>query len=360
MTAGQHPASAASQSVSRLLRAATFTALAVTSSPGRATPAASGTEQAAAVTGTHIRGDSDSAYPIAIYTRDMIEASGASTVQQFIQTLPENFNGGGSEATITSVTGGGNAVNLVNATGVNLRGLGNDSTLVLVNGHRVAPGNTSGNFVDLSLIPLNAVERVEVITDGASAIYGSDAVGGVVNFILGRNLEGAETRARYGAADGTASHETKVSQTLGHSWDTGSALLMYEYWDRTPLSASDRSNASSAALPFMLLPEQVRHGAFFSIDGTPSPGLQLLADGTYSRRSTYDDTTTFGVSQRTLARIDAYSGSVGARVDLPCGAQLELSTAYSASDRISPFGFSHDVNAGCEVEGMPIFPTQFA
>ena len=71
--------------------------------------------------------------------------------------------------------------------GLNLRGLGQRATLVLVNGRRLAPSG-AGSFVDVSLIPLSAVERVEILTDGASAIYGSDAVGGVVNFILRRRL----------------------------------------------------------------------------------------------------------------------------------------------------------------------------
>ena len=75
----------------------------------------------------------------------------------------------------------------------------------------------------------------------------------IISVPLGTIVEGAETRVRYGAADGSSSHETRVGQTLAHGWDAGSALLMYEYWDRTPLSASDRSNSSSAALPFLLL-----------------------------------------------------------------------------------------------------------
>jgi iron complex outermembrane receptor protein len=194
----------------------------------------------AVVTGTHIRGAADSAFPITIYTRDVIEGSGASTLPEFLQRIPQNFNGGASENTVGSISGGGNAANKVEATGVNLRGLGNDATLILVNGHRVAPSNTEGNFVDVSMIPLYAVERIEVVTDGASAIYGSDAVGGVVNVILGRNLDGAESRVRYGTVDSGSLRATQVGQTLGHGWDAGSALLIYNYLDRTPLSADSR------------------------------------------------------------------------------------------------------------------------
>ena len=321
-------------SFSRLLRSAAvaaFAAGALTPLP-RDAVAAEGIPDGAAVTGTHIRGGADSAFPVTIYNRDVIESSGASTLQEFIQKIPQNFNGGASENTVGAIAGGGKADNKVEATGVNLRGLGNDSTLVLVNGHRVAPGNTDGNFVDLSMIPLYAVERVEVVTDGASAIYGSDAVGGVVNIILGRNLDGAETRARYGSVTSGSTTERQVGQTVGHSWDTGSAQLIYDYLDRTPLSAGSRSYTQSAPEPFMLLPSQVRHGAFFSADDSVNDDIQLLAEGTYSHRSTYNDRTFFNVPERSRSVIDAYSASTGALIDLPRGAQLELTGSYTASD----------------------------
>ncbi|HEY6926608.1 MAG TPA: TonB-dependent receptor [Steroidobacteraceae bacterium] len=288
--------------------------------------------EAALVTGTHIRGNTDSAFPITIYTREVIESSGAGTLQEFIQKIPQNFNGGASETTVGSVAGGGNAINAVDGTGVNLRGLGNDATLVLVNGRRVAPANTVANFVDLSMIPLYAVDRIEVVTDGASAIYGADAVGGVVNIILGRNLDGAETRVRYGSVTKGSTTEREVGQTVGHGWDSGSAQLIYDYWDRTPLEASSRSYTQSATAPFMLLPEQVRHSAFFSGNDSVTDTIELLAEGTYAHRSTDNDRTLFGIPQRSSSIIDDYSGSAGARIDLPHGAQLEVTGSYTASD----------------------------
>jgi iron complex outermembrane recepter protein len=334
-----HLSSAGPSRLSRLLRSAALTTVAagaLAPFPQRAT-AADGVTNGAEVTGTHIRGSTDSAFPITIYNRDVIEASGATTLQEFIQKVPQNFNGGASENTIVSVTGGGNAANKVDATGVNLRGLGNDSTLVLINGHRVAPGNTEGNFVDLSMIPLYAVERVEVVTDGASAIYGSDAVGGVVNIILGRNLDGAETRVRYGAVSDGSTREEQVGQTFGHSWDTGSVRLIYDYLDRTPLNAASRSYSQSAVEPFMLLPEQVRHGMFFSADDSVSDTIQLFAEGTYSHRSTDHDLNLAEIPERSDSVIDGYSASTGARIDLPRGAQLELTGSYTASDTRNTF-----------------------
>jgi iron complex outermembrane receptor protein len=328
-----HPRSSSTASCfgARLFRPVVLAALAISAlTPLSLDAAASG--GGLTLTGTHIRGTSDSAYSISTYNRDEIESSGASSLQQFIQALPQNFNGGASENTLQSISGGGNAINAVEGTAANLRGLGNDSTLILVNGHRVAAGNTQGNFVDLSLIPLYAVERIEVVTDGASAIYGSDAVGGVVNIILGRNMEGAETRARFGAVNSGGTRDTQVGQTLAHGWDTGHALGIYEFSDRTPLDASDRNYTRSAPAPFMLLPEQVRHSAFVSLDDEVAPGIQLLAEGTYAHRSTYDDRAPFNnVPIRNRSVIDAYSGSTGARVDLPRGAQLELTGAYTAS-----------------------------
>lgn len=293
---------------------------------------AGGLAGAAVVTGTHIRGSTDSAFPITIYTREDIESSGVGTLQEFIQKIPQNFNGGASEVTVGSVAGGGNAANAVDGTGVNLRGLGNDATLVLINGRRVAPGNTVTNFVDLAMIPLYAVDRIEIVTDGASAIYGSDAVGGVVNIILGRNLDGAEIRVRYGSVTSGSTTEREVGQTVGHGWDSGSAQLIYEYWDRTPLDASSRSDTQSAPAPFMLLPEQTRHSAFFSGNDSITDRIELLAEGTYARRSTGKDLTQLGIPLRSSSNIDAYSGSSGARIDLPRGAQLELTGSYTASD----------------------------
>ncbi len=98
------------------------------------------------VTGTNIRGVTDSASPFITYSREDIERMGAGTVQEFIQRLPQNFSGGATEGVIAA-NGNGNVVNIVQGSGVNLRGLGNDSTLVLVNGRRIAPGNTNGDFV---------------------------------------------------------------------------------------------------------------------------------------------------------------------------------------------------------------------
>jgi iron complex outermembrane receptor protein len=288
------------------------------------------------VTGTHIRGTKDSPSPVQVFTRADIDATGMFTVQQFLQTLPQNF-GGASENTIESIAARSRTANTVNGSAPNLRGLGAEATLVLINGHRAAPGNSDGSFVDISMIPLAAVERVEIVTDGASAIYGSDAVGGVVNIILRSKFDGAESRALFGAVGTGSMHNLQAAQTVGDSWGTGSAVMSYQYSDQTPLSAGSRDYLRSVVLPFNLLPEQVQHAVFTNIDQEIKPGFDLHGDAMYSHRST---SSVFGVDDGAFgnfhnvdpARIDAYSASLGSTVALPRQSRLAIVATYSESD----------------------------
>ncbi len=288
------------------------------------------------VTGTHIRGAKDSPSPVQVFTRADIDAAGMITVQQFLQTLPQNF-GGASENTINSIASKGRTNNSVNGSAPNLRGIGAEATLVLINGRRVAPGNSDGSFVDISMIPLAAVERIEVITDGASAVYGSDAVGGVVNIILRSKVDGAETRALFGSVGTGSMHNIQAAQTVGDAWAKGSAMLSYQYSDQTPLSAGSRNYLHSVLLPFNLLPEQVQHAAFANIDQEIKPGFDLHGDAMYSHRSTssvfsYDDGLYGNFFTRVPSEVDAYGASLGSTVQLPRQSRLAVVAAYSESD----------------------------
>ena len=306
------------------------------------------------VTGTHLRGVKDSASPLQVYTRDQIDQSGLGTVAEFVQTLPQNFNGGAAEGTFYS--GGGNSSNSVFASGVNLRGLGNDATLVLVDGQRIAPGNQRGNIVDISMIPLSAVERIDVVTDGASAIYGSDAVGGVVNIVLRQKLEGAETRAKYGSVSDGSSHQTEIGQSFGRNWDTGSGIVSYEFYDRTPLSAADRSYSKTAPLPFDLLPETVRQSVFAGVKQSITPSAEIFADANYSHRSTTNDASVAIPGATYLLNypisVDSYNTTLGSRLTPFSNAQLELSANYGRSDTVN--GYSFSVGASNPVVGLKI------
>lgn len=190
------------------------------------------------VTGTHIRDGVAAGANVQIYTREDIDRSGFATVHEFMSTIPQNFSGSG--ASEDPSPGAFRASNHFKGAGVDIRGLGPDSTLVLVNGRRTAPSGLSGDFVDVSTIPQSAIARVEILTDGASALYGSDAVGGVVNFILRKDFEGAETRLRYGRVTDGDTDEYRFSQTFGTNWNNGHILATYEYYRRDALRLSDR------------------------------------------------------------------------------------------------------------------------
>lgn len=199
------------------------------------------------VTGSLIRGVRDGPSPVVTVTRDQIDREGHATVAQALSALPQNFAGTANEATI----GNGadrTASNATYGSGLNLRGLGSDATLVLINGRRMAGTGGKGDFADISTIPTSAVERVDVLLDGASALYGADAVGGVVNIILRTDYDGAETRFRLGAAADGAFDEVQLGQTVGRRWSSGSVLGSYEYYDRGSLAAADRRLAGDADL----------------------------------------------------------------------------------------------------------------
>ncbi|HKS73959.1 MAG TPA: TonB-dependent receptor, partial [Terriglobales bacterium] len=288
--------------------------------------------QEVVVTGSQIAGVTELASPLLVFSRADFDDSGVSTIQQFMDQQPANFGGGASEATVGDLAGGGGADNTVQGSGFNLRGLGSDSTLVLINGRRLAAGNIDANFVDTSLIPLSAIQRVEIDPDGASAIYGSDAVGGVVNLILRQNFDGAETRLRYGTVSQSGTREVQASQVLGHSWGSGSVLAGYEYYDRTPLFASDRAYASLQPEPFALLPEQVRQSGFVTARDSLTDRVDVFADGLYARRET-DFTYTFPTFVSSVGPADTqlYATSFGADASLSDSVMLELTGTYSGS-----------------------------
>lgn len=201
------------------------------------------------VTGTRIRGAAPVGSPVTVVDRTEIDRSGRGTIQGIVETIPSNFGGGLNEA-VTGTTSRNNAGNNVAlGSSINLRGLGPRSTLVLFDNNRPALGGVSGLFADVSIIPQLAIERIEILTDGSSAIYGSDAVAGVVNFRFRRGFEGFESWARAGTADGDFS-EYQLGQLAGARWSSGSVTLAYQYSERGNLSGSQRSFATDDLRPF--------------------------------------------------------------------------------------------------------------
>ncbi len=194
------------------------------------------------VTGTLIRGAVPVGAQIIGMDRSDIDRTGLATVQDVVRTLPQNFDGGATEDTLLGLEA---QTNSAQGTALNLRGLGAGATLVLLNGRRIAPGGSEGAFTDVSNVPLAAIERIDVLPDGASALYGSDAVGGVVNLVLRDDYDSAETEARAGAVTAGALDEYQLAQTFGAQWSDGSGLLALEYYERGALAADDRDLAVS-------------------------------------------------------------------------------------------------------------------
>ena len=194
------------------------------------------------ITGTSVSEELPIGEEIISASRDDIEATGAATPADFLRTLPQVFGGGPNQDThigAEALTNSGLGV------GVNLRGLGARATLVLIDGRRIAPSGTAGEYVDIENIPLSAIDRIDILPDSASAMFGADAVGGVVNFVLRDKLDGGETILRGGSGTHGDLEEYLVSQALGTSWNGGHALIAMEFYDRGPLSASDRAYAVS-------------------------------------------------------------------------------------------------------------------
>lgn len=241
-----------------LSRAAAIAVATLIAAPGVAQDASDEQQvEEVIVTGTNIRGSAPIGNTIQTIDTQEIAESGKATLAELLRELPVNFAGGVAQA--DNNRGGQDtasaAANLTGGAGVNLRGLGALSTLVLVDGRRVATSGQFGDFVDVANIPTAAIERIEILQDGASAVYGSDAVGGVVNFILKRNVEGLQTLARIGTLTEGGGDEFQASAVWGHGWNTGRAMAGYEYNDRARVTAADRN----------------LHGDFSSRDGVNWP-----------------------------------------------------------------------------------------
>jgi iron complex outermembrane receptor protein len=197
--------------------------------------------QEVVVTGTSIRGVTGAGSPMISLSRDELQASGVATSSDFARALPQVINLGADESRLGGAQDG--AANTTRISGINLRGIGNEATLLLINGRRLAPAGVIKSLYDPNVIPSSALERLEVVVDGASAIYGSDAVAGVVNIITRRNFKGAETMLRYGFADGT--NQKIASQNFGYTWESGGIFGAIEHNERDALPGTDRDFASA-------------------------------------------------------------------------------------------------------------------
>ncbi|MGE3667236.1 MAG: TonB-dependent receptor, partial [Steroidobacteraceae bacterium] len=232
--------------------------------------------QEVVVTGSRIqRADTSSVGPLQTLTSEDIVAAAPTSVGDLLQALPSvgmSLNSNGTQGTSFGVSS------------INLRYLGSaegsgNRTLVLVDGHRwvnAVGGRGFRDFVDLNTIPLGIVDRIEVLKDGASAIYGADAIAGVVNIHTKQNLEGFEAAGRYGITDRGDNENTSGFVNWGTQGERASALFSLSYNDTKPLLTMDRALTERAIVPLTAPPSSPRglfvlpglsNNAFF---GTPA------------------------------------------------------------------------------------------
>jgi iron complex outermembrane receptor protein len=202
------------------------------------------------VTGSNIRRavDSETSSPVQVISKQEIDQAGKGTVAEFLQTLTADGQG---SVPFTYGRGFSGAT----SAGISLRGLGANATLVLVNGRRITSAvladDAQRSYVDLNQIPMEAVERIEVLKDGASSIYGSDAVAGVVNIILKKSFNGTVGKVTYGVSEKGDGNEPRVALTHGFgdlSKDGYNVLLNVELGKKDPIYYRDRVGRGSVGV----------------------------------------------------------------------------------------------------------------
>jgi iron complex outermembrane receptor protein len=241
------------------------------------------------ITGSSIkRIAAEGSLPVQTLTRAQIDQSGVSNVADLVAALPAMQ---GFITSSTSVNGGGGGVQTAS-----VHAIGTQYTLVLLNGRRMAPYGT-GSAVNLASIPLSAVERVEILTDGASTLYGSDAIAGVVNFILKKNQKDFNIEATYNSPQekGGKSANFAISKGFGDlDTDGFNVLLAYSHDEQKSLNANQRDFAKTGAKKFWHKGNQYATWQT-SINSTPA-NVEVLTPSGQDEVLNHDLTTTGGCS----------------------------------------------------------------
>lgn len=234
------------------------------------------------VTGSHISGVVPSA-PVKKVSRADIEAEGHHELGNFIRSIPENFTGGQNPGVAGGGDQGADNENSSSSSALNLRGLGPAATLTLLNGHRLAY-DTIAQGVDIAQIPLVAIDRVEIVTDGSSALYGSDAVGGVANVILRRDYQGLLASARVGTATDGGDTQQQYDILTGGRWNGGGIMVAGSYYDVTAINAGQRSYTSNLDPSSTLVPWQSQDSLIAAGHQDIASNLTLEFDAQYNHR----------------------------------------------------------------------------
>ncbi len=302
------------------------------------------------VTGSHIkRNDLEGPSPVTVITRDTIDKSGFDNLQQLLERMPVSGAG-------TFSTRGNSQDSTANgAAAVSLRGFGADATLVLINGRRVATSAFAegivNTFVDINSIPVAAIERIDILKDGASAIYGSDAVAGVVNVILRKDYVGTDMALGYGGTTGPAYDETTFSTVWGTGDEKSNATLIFDYFNNGQIDNAELGRFGTA--------NQVPYGGedFRSSRGYPG---RFIVDGKVTRDpgcpadSIAGQTCLYDYGPHSIAVPSAERAGAILNLRREVNDQLEMFAELAAQHNISTAGGAAtplDEGAGLTVPG---------
>lgn len=300
------------------------------------------------VTGTRIRGR-ETASQVTAIAREAIVSLGQVDLGEALRALPQNFAGGQNPGV---GLGAGLANSNVNsASSPNLRGLGADATLTLLNGHRM-PSSAAFGGVDISAIPLAAIDRIEVVPDGASALYGSDAVAGVVNVRLRTDVEGVSTSGQLAGSTDGGYFRRQADIVGGEQWSTGGIMLAYDFMRNARIEARQRDYAAALAPATSLFPSQRRHAALLSAHQVLSAGIEAKLDATYSDRRSRTVSASDQAHQTFRPRVESFVFAPSLEIDVGAQWQVKLlgllgrdRTHYNTT--IRPAGGVNRLTSGC-------------
>jgi len=255
------------------------------------------------VTGSRIqRNDYVSDSPVVTVNAAAMSETGSTSVEHLLNQLPQFVP---SVTTTSNNPGNGGQAN------IDLRGLGTQRNLVLLNGRRLPPSNSTGT-VDVSIVPAALIENIEVVTGGASAVYGSDAIAGVTNFTMKKDFEGVAIDSGFGKTAESDGAEWSSSLTVGSAFaeDRGNAVFSFQYTERDPIYQGARD--------FSRIAEDVRR------DRNIPQGSITILEGRYDRDQ--DNSFTQAAMDRVFGRYGAAAGSVPFTQDISFNADGSLFT----------------------------------
>ena len=239
--------------------------------------------QTVTVTGTRIRGGTTPS-PVITIGSEQIQQEGFADLGEVIRSVPQNFSGGQNPGVAAGAAAGGPSnQNLTGGSSLDLRGLGPDATLTLLDGRRMSYGGAV-QMVDVSAIPVEAVERMEIVPDGASAIYGSDAVGGVANVILKSDFDGVTVGTRYGGATDGGLIAREYDATAGTTWATGGLMVAGEKTSSDPIYSDQRDYTQSMYRPSTLWQGNDLRSGLLSLHQSLGDAVELHLDALGSER----------------------------------------------------------------------------